>query len=68
MVIVIAVYSSFLLIPLAIPPLLHKGKKVCSIHYTMKESESESLSCVRLCVTSWAIQSMEFSRLEYWSG
>ena len=28
----------------------------------------ESLSCVRLFATPWTIQSMEFSRLEYWSG
>ena len=27
-----------------------------------------SLSCVQLFVTPWAIQSMEFSRPEYWSG
>ena len=26
------------------------------------------LSCVRLFATPWAIQSMEFSRPEYWSG
>ena len=26
------------------------------------------LSCVRLFVTPWTIQSMEFSRPEYWSG
>ena len=26
------------------------------------------LSCVRLFVTPWALQSMEFSRPEYWSG
>ena len=25
-------------------------------------------SCVQLFVTTWAIQTMEFSRLEYWSG
>ena len=31
-------------------------------------SEWKSLSCVRLFVTSWTIQSMEFSRPEYWSG
>ena len=62
MVIVTAISSSFLLIALAIPPLLQKGKKVCSIHDTMKESESE------ICVTSWAIQSMKFSRAGYWSG
>ena len=29
---------------------------------------SESLSRVPLCVTPWTIQSMEFSRPEYWSG
>ena len=28
----------------------------------------KSLSCVRLFVTPWTIQSMEFSRPEYWSG
>ena len=28
----------------------------------------KSLSCVRLFETPWTIQSMEFSRLEYWSG
>ena len=28
----------------------------------------KSLSCVWLFVTSWTIQSMEFSRPEYWSG
>ena len=28
----------------------------------------QSLSCVRLFVTPWTIQSMEFSRPEYWSG
>ena len=31
-------------------------------------SESESLSHVQLFATSWTIQSMEFSRPEYWSG
>ena len=30
--------------------------------------ESKSLSLVRLFVVSWTIQSMEFSRPEYWSG
>ena len=30
--------------------------------------KSKSLSRVRLFVTSWTIQSMEFSRPEYWSG
>ena len=28
----------------------------------------KSLSCVRLFVTPWTTQSMEFSRPEYWSG
>ena len=28
----------------------------------------KSLSCVRLFATPWTIQSMEFSRPEYWSG
>ena len=28
----------------------------------------KSLSCARLSVTPWTIQSMEFSRPEYWSG
>ena len=32
------------------------------------ESESCSVVCGRLFVTPWTIQSMEFSRLEYWSG
>ena len=33
------------------------------------ESEKwKSLSCVQLFVTPWTIQSMEFSRPEYWSG
>ena len=38
---------------------------------TLLESESEirkSLSRVWLFVTQWTIQSMEFSRPEYWSG
>ena len=31
-------------------------------------SESESCSAVSNSVTTWTIQSMEFSRPEYWSG
>ena len=31
-------------------------------------SESESLSIVFDSATPWTIKSMEFSRLEYWSG
>ena len=34
----------------------------------LKWSEWKSLSFVRLFVTPWTIQSMEFSRPEYWSG
>ena len=34
----------------------------------MPLSESESRCFVRLFVTPWTIQSMEFSRPEYWSG
>ena len=34
----------------------------------MTEVKSKSLSRVRLFVTPWTIQSMEFSRPEYWSG
>ena len=32
------------------------------------ESESESLSVMSDCATPWTVQSMEFSRQEYWSG
>ena len=32
------------------------------------EVKRKSLSCVRLFVTPWTIQSMEFYRPEYWSG
>ena len=30
--------------------------------------KGKSLSCVRLFVTTWTIQSMKFSRPEFWSG
>ena len=39
--------------------------------YTKKvkvKSEGGSLSHVRLFATSWTIQSLEFSKPEYWSG
>jgi len=36
--------------------------------YISETIESESLSHVWLFVTPWTIQSMEFSRLEYWGG
>ena len=32
------------------------------------EIKWKSLSCVQLLVTSWTVQSMKFSRPEYWSG
>ena len=32
------------------------------------EAKWKSLSCVRLFVTPWTLQSMEGSRPEYWSG
>ena len=37
-------------------------------YLTYMQSEWKSLSRVRLFVTPWPIQSMEFSRSEYWSG
>ena len=38
-------------------------------HLVIQMYESEkSLRCIRLFVTPWTIQSMEFSRPEYWSG
>ena len=30
--------------------------------------KQKSLSCVQLFVTPWTMQSMEFTRPEYWSG
>ena len=42
-------------LPLALPGLVVKWKW-------------KSLSCVRLFATPWTIQSMKFSRSEYWSG
>ena len=32
------------------------------------EVKCKSLSCVRLSATPWTIQSMEFSKKEYWNG
>ena len=34
----------------------------------LNEIKQKSLSCVQLFLTPWTIQSMEFSRQEYWSG
>ena len=41
-----------------------------SISKKVKWSEVKwkSLSCIRLFATPWTIQSMKFSRTEYWSG
>ena len=36
--------------------------------FMLAEVKWRSLSCVRLFVNLWTIQSMEFSRPEYWSG
>ena len=38
------------------------------IFYHLKESESESCSVVSNTATPQTIQSMEFSRPEYWNG
>ena len=36
--------------------------------YTEWKCKWKSLGCVQLFATPWTIQSMEFSRSEYWSG
>ena len=41
---------------------------MCVCVYIWSELKWKSLSHVWLFVTSWTIQSMEFSRQEYWSG
>ena len=38
------------------------------IAFLPRSKAKKLLSCVRLFVTPWTIQSMEFSRPEYWSG
>ena len=40
----------------------------CSNSFYDYPGKCKSLSCVRLFATPWTIQSMEFSRPEYWSG
>ena len=55
-------YVSFLLSP---TPHTHTYKHACTL---VSVSEWKSLSCVWLFVTLWTIQSMEFSRPQYWSG
>ena len=42
-----------------------KKHRTCRFHLAWKW---RSLSCVQLFVTPWTIQSMEFSRPEYWNG
>ena len=45
--------------------------KLFSLHYSHIHSADvkvKVLSCVRLFATPWTIQSMQFSRPEYWSG
>ena len=37
-------------------------------HWASPKWKLKSLSCVQLFATPWTIQSMEFSRPEYWSG
>ena len=62
----------------ALPVGTNKGAAACSwVHgdlgyrlwgQTSCEVKWKSLSCVQLFVTPWTIQSMEFSRPEYWKG
>ena len=40
----------------------------CSSSSDFESEKWKVLSCVRLFVTPWTIQSIEFSRPEYWSG
>ena len=46
----------------------HSLKIFVVIFSSLHESESETLSRVQLFGTPWNIQSMEFSRPEYWNG
>jgi len=41
---------------------------VAQIISSLLQSKWKSLSCVWLFATAWTIQSMEFSKPEYWSG
>ena len=43
-------------------------QKTKIMEYSSIEVEWKSLSCVWLFATQWTIQSMEFSRPEFWSG
>ena len=40
----------------------------CSNSFYDYPGKCKSLSCVRLFATPWTVESMEFSRPEYWSG
>ena len=44
------------------------GTKLHVVTAEVKERKLKSLSSVRLFATPWTIQSMEFSRPEYWSA
>ena len=56
--------------------MIQKGRLKFTLQYLVYEKSFKnttqvrwkSLSCVRLFVTPWTIQSMEFSRPEYWGG
>ena len=48
-------------------PYIEKMKRLCCCNWDLKSGESESLSHVWLFATPWTIESMEFSRPEYWS-
>ena len=49
---------------------LYTKKLICPVHCSVLYTTQSSvlLGCVRLFVTPWTIQSMEFSRPECWSG
>ena len=55
-----------------LPPYLPQTQDVNTVYalcfWPLSDSESESCSFVGLFVTPWTIQSMEFSRPEYWNG
>ena len=43
------------------------GRNIKNLRY-VDESKAKLLSRIRLFAIPWTIQSMEFSRPEYWSG
>ena len=46
---------------------MHDGQRSIVLNL-QSDVQRKSLSRVQLFVTPWTIQSMEFSRPEYWSG